>query len=185
VLIAVTALAVLAAAVGTAWWWRHPSKTFEGGITVGMNAAIGERVWNSLDVGPVDEPGSITIRRVRPDIGEDDGRVRVDYAICQLDPEAVKPPLEGVGYGSGDDDMARDCTTLKPAEGATMRLGVEPGDELVVGVTPTALGRTVLRDHRIDFSQGWQRGRDTIDVRLEVTGITAEQAAAEQAEFEE
>lgn len=55
----------------------------------------------------------------------------------------------------------------------------------MVGLTPTAFGRTTIRDHRVDFSQGWQRGHATIHVAIEVTGVTDEQAAARRAELED
>jgi len=45
-------------------------------------------------------------------------------------------------------------------------LGTDPGRELLVGVTPTRPGRTVIQSHRIQFKEGWQQGSDDIHVEV-------------------
>jgi hypothetical protein len=51
-----------------------------------------------------------------------------------------------------------------------MRLGTDPGHELLVGVTPTRPGRTVIQSHRIQFREGWQKGSDDIHVEVVLEG---------------
>ena len=47
-----------------------------------------------------------------------------------------------------------------------MRLGAKHGQELLVGITTTKPGRSVVRSHRIEFSEGWRHG--TADIHVEV-----------------
>jgi hypothetical protein len=41
-------------------------------------------------------------------------------------------------------------------------------DGLLVGVTPTRPGRTVIQSHRIEFREGWQKGSADIQVGVEL-----------------
>lgn len=176
------ALTLVVAVVGTAWWWRHPSKTFDTAYEATFETALEERVWTSLDLGYRDEADEITVSDIRPQTEQDQAKARVDFAVCRLDPVTLADMgVVGTGGGNRDDDMTRYCTRLDLLADATEPVSIGPGDDLVVGLTPTALGRTTIRDHRVDFSQGWQRGRATIHVAIDITGVTDEQAAADKA----
>ena len=76
--------------------------------------------------------------------------------------------VSSAGYGMLDRHTRHYCTRLVPAEGASMRLGNEPGQELLVGITTTRPGRSVIRGHRIEFSEGWRRGSADIQVSVVV-----------------
>lgn len=176
------ALTLVVAVIGTAWWWRHPSKTFDRVYEARFETAVGERIWTSLDLGAYDESSGITISDIRPRTGQDRAKARVEYAVCRLDPATLaEMGVVGTGGGNGDDDMERYCTRLDLVADATEPLSIRPGDDLVVGLTPSTLGRTAIRGHQVEFSQGWQRGRATIHVAIDITGVTDEQAAARKA----
>lgn len=186
VLQVVLALTLVVAVVGTAWWWRHPSKTFDTAYEATFETAREERIWTSLDLGYRDEADEITVSGIRPQTEQDQAKARVDYAVCRLNPVTLADMgVVGTGGGNRDDDMERYCTRLDLVADATEPLSIGPGDDLVVGLTPTALGRTAILDHRVTFSQGWQRGRATIHVAINITGVTDEEAAANAAAREE
>lgn len=49
-----------------------------------------------------------------------------------------------------------------------MRLGIRPGQELLVGVTTTQAGRSVVQSHRIEFSEGWRQGTADIHASVDI-----------------
>ena len=160
----VTALALVA---GVTWFLRAPDRAFEAGYGIALKRPVGLRVWTVLEHGRTAAPGTIHIDRIEPVVTDDGAAVDVDYAICHLDPELLAADgVSGSGYGMPDRDARRYCTRLVPAEGATMRLGTNPGQELLVGVTTTRPGRSVIRSHRIEFSEGWRDG--TADIHASV-----------------
>lgn len=116
----------LVAVIGTAWWWRHPSKTFDTAYEAKFEPAVGERIWTSLDLGYRGEAKEITIRDVQPRTKHDQARTRVDYAVCRLDPDTLADMgVVGTGGGNQDHDMERYCTRLDLMRDATepLRLG--------------------------------------------------------------
>ena len=166
--LAVVVLSALALVV-TMWWLRAPDRAFEAGYGIEVKRAVGQRIWTVLEHGQTATPGTIDIADIEPDVTHDGAAVKVDYAICQLDPEALAADgVSSAGYGMLDRHTRHYCTRLVPAEGASMRLGNEPGQELLVGITTTRPGRSVIRGHRIEFSEGWRRGSADIQVSVVV-----------------
>ena len=162
--------AVVLALVATAWVWRHPDRSFDGGYGINVERAVGTRIWTTLEHGRTAASGEIAIRELEPRMQVDGARVMVEYAICYLDPATLAADgVGGFGYALPDRDIHRYCKDLVPAEGASMMLGTDPGQELLVGVTATRPGRTVIRSHRISFAEGWQRGTDDISVEVDLT----------------
>jgi hypothetical protein len=162
-------LAVVLVVTATVWVWRHPDRTFDSGYGVGARRAVGKTLWTPLEEGRAAAPGEIYIESIEPRMKSDGAAVVVEYAICDLDPATLA--AEGVGaspYGGRDRDLDRYCTRVVPAEGASMRLGTDPGRELLVGVTPTRPGRTVIQSHRIEFREGWQKGSADVHVGVVV-----------------
>jgi hypothetical protein len=160
-------LSALALVIATTWSLRAPDRTFPAGYGIGVKRAPGQRIWTVLEHGRTATPGTVHIESIEPDVTRDGAAVKVDYAICHLDPDVLA--AEGVtssGYGMLDRYTRRICTLLVPAEGASMRLGTKPGQELLVGITTTRPGRSVIRSHRIEFSEGWRHG--TADIHVEV-----------------
>jgi hypothetical protein len=164
-------LALVLAVAATVWVWRHPDRSFDSSYGVGAGRAVGKTMWTPLEDGRTTVPGEIVIESIEPRMASDGAAVVVEYAICDLDPATLA--AEGGGgspYGGRDRDLRRYCTRVVPAEGASMRLGTDPGHELLVGVTPTRPGRTVIQSHRIQFREGWQKGSDDIHVEVVLEG---------------
>jgi hypothetical protein len=160
-------LAVVLAVAATVWVWRHPDRSFDNNYGVGAKRAVGETMWTPLEDGRTSAPGEILIESIEPRMKSDGAAVVVEYAICDLDPALLAAEkVGGSPIGGRDRDLDRYCTRVVPADGASMRLGTDPGRELLVGVTPTRPGRTVIQSHRIQFKEGWQTGSD--DVHVEV-----------------
>ncbi|GHJ60382.1 hypothetical protein NOK12_29000 [Nocardioides sp. OK12] len=89
----------------------------------------------------------------------DEAAVEVEYAICYLDADALaQEGVGGSGYGLRDVSVERYCSRLVPAEGAYIELGTNPGQELLVSVRPIRSGRSVVKSHHVEFSEGWQLG---------------------------
>lgn len=160
-------LSALALVIATTWVLRAPDRAFEAGYGIGVKRSIGLRIWTVLEHGATATPGTIDIDSIEPYITRDGAAVKVDYAICHLDPDVLAAEgVAGSGYGMLDRHARRYCTYLVPAEGASMRLGTKPGQELLVGITTTRAGRSIVRSHRIEFSEGWRHG--TADIHVEV-----------------
>jgi hypothetical protein len=167
VVLAVLVLSVGFAVVATAWWWRHPSRTFDSGYGIAMKKPVGATSWTPLEPGGKAQPGEIVITSIKPQMSTDGAAAVVKYVICDLDPATLTAEgVSGFGYGAPDKELTRYCTRVVPAEGASMRLGTTPAEELLVGVTPTQPGRTVIRSHRIEFTEGWQRGSANIHAEV-------------------
>lgn len=164
-------LAVVLAAAAAGWVWRHPDRSFAQSYGVEMTHGVGKTIWTPLEHGRYAAPGEIVIESIEPRTISDGAAVVVEYAICDLDPVTLAAEgVSGSGYGGPDGELDRYCTRLVPAEGASMTLGTDPGRELLVGVTPTRRGRTVIASHRIEFREGWQQGSDDIHVEVVLTG---------------
>jgi len=164
VVVGTLALVMVGSAV---WLLRHPDRTFEAGYGMKLERPVGFRILTVLEHGQTASPGTIDIESIEPHVTRDGAAVKVEYAICHLDLESLAADgVSSVGYGMPDRYIRRSCTRLVPAEGAAMRLGSRPGQELLVGVTTTRPGRSVIRRHRIAFREGWRRG--TADIRATV-----------------
>ena len=93
----------------------------------------------------------------------------MEYLVCALDEEAlVKAGVGGFGHGLRDQAVRRSCGTTSPALGA--RLVAEPGvrRELLVGITATQPGRTIISGHRATYDAGWRRGSSDILVETDL-----------------
>lgn len=162
-----TAMGLIAAT--TAWVMRPPDRTFEAGYGIEVKRAPGHRIWTVLEHGQSAAPGTIDIDSIEPNVTTDGAAMKVDYAVCHLDPTVLAANgVSGSGYGMSDRHVHRYCTRLVPAEGASMRLGIKPGQELLVGVTTTQPGRSVIRSHRIEFSEGWRQGTAEIHASVDI-----------------
>ena len=165
---AVFALVLAASIAG--WKWRHPDVLFEYGYGVSMTRPVGSTVWTTL--ADSDEPGGspITFTHLEPVFKQDGAEVTVEYLICELDPAALEEDrVSGFGYGLPTRYVDRYCMSTSPAEGADLILRTGVRQELLVGITSTQPGRTVISGHHVDDRVGWQRGRGDIHVRTQLT----------------
>lgn len=165
---AVFALVLAASIVG--WKSRHPDVRFEYGYGVSMTRNVGSTVWTTL--ADSDEPGGWpnTFTHLEPIFQQDGTEATVEYLICELDPDALEEDrVGGFGYGLPTRYVERYCLSTQPAEGADLILRTDVRQELLVGITSTQPGRTVISGHHVDYQVGWQRGRSDIDVTTQLT----------------
>lgn len=160
------ALLVAAVAVGLGWVLSAPTHEFRAGYGMELERSTGTRIWAVLEHSQNQEPGVLSIHNIEPELTRDGAGVKVEYVVCHHDPGAMQAGTTSVGYGMRDSHVLRVCDRLVPAAGASFELGAVPGQELLVGVTTTRPGRSVVRSHRIEFSQGWRHGSDVIHVEV-------------------
>jgi hypothetical protein len=163
---------VAAVVVGLAvihWQWRHPEPVFDGGYGIAAPRPVGASVWTSLGPFSGDEGSVVEIRGLQPTLGRDEAAVRVEYLVCELDPDRLERlGVGGFGYGMPERAVDRSCVTTRPAIGASIELGADPPHELIVGVTPTRPGRSVVTGHEAAYRVGWQVGREDVAVTVRV-----------------
>jgi hypothetical protein len=147
VLVAVTVLAL-------AWWQRHPRAFSEASGAVGIYSRVG--ATSILGIGsPGAEPVTVTLRSVEPLAVRDDGATMAAY-VCHFPAHrtshvgAVRGPLE------------KACPGHEPAEGASMRLGPDSPDQLVLAIASDDPARVRLRGVEVTYTRGWQTGRQRI-----------------------
>lgn len=166
-------IGVLVAAIvvgGGSTLLRDSDREFDGSNGMSDERPVGERVWTVLVHGRTAPRGTVTIDRLEPDFASDRAELEVEYAICHLDADALAEDQVGSsGYGVRDADVQRYCSRLTPAEGSSIELGTEPGQELLASFRTTRPGRSVVESHRIEFSEAWQRGTADILVTIDIT----------------
>ena len=164
----IAALVVVALAAGaTAWLWRHPSQSFDGGYGLRLDGQVGESVWTSLTSPTTPGAEQVSIRGLEPHIVVDEAAVEIEYLICVLDPGVLE--RDGAFIMGGDSaHVDHYCASTRPAVGSTLRLRSEPREQLIVGITPTRPGRSVIRGHRLSFGVGWQVGADELEVETRI-----------------
>lgn len=168
-LLAGLAVAVVLPLGAVAWAWRHPDQSFPGGYGMKVQRQVGQPVWTTLVHSGTPGAKPVSITSLEPRFETDGTEAIVKYIICELDPEVLSTDeVGGFGYGLRARDVERYCTRTRPATGASFPLRSQPPQELLVGVTPTRPGRTVILSHRMSFRVGWQRGSEEIDVELQL-----------------
>lgn len=168
VLVALVVVASLV--VAGVWYWAPPDRTFEAGYGIGVKRGVGVRTWTVIEHGQSAEPGRIYVEDIEPQFDRDGAEVEVEYVICRLDAGTLAADgVSSSGYGMRDGAIERYCTFTTPAEGASFRLGAKANQELLVAVTPTRPGRSVVNSHRLTYSEGWRRGTADIHATIDVT----------------
>jgi hypothetical protein len=139
--------------------------SFESGYGMAMTRDVGFTVWTTL-VHSEERGGSpITFTGLEPVFKKDGAEVTVEYIVCDLDPAALEEDrVGGFGYGLPTRYVERYCASTRPAEGADLIPGTDVRQELLVGITSTQPGRTVITGHHVSYRAGWQRGSSVIDV---------------------
>lgn len=161
---------VVALSLGAlAWAWRHPDQSFDGGYGMTVRRQVGQPVWTTLVHTGTPGAERVSISSLEPRVATDGTEAVVEYVICELDPRVLDAQgVGGFGYGMHAQDVRRYCLRTRPAEGATLPLRSDPPQEVLLGVTPTRPGRTVISGHRMSFGVGWRRGSAELDVALVV-----------------
>jgi hypothetical protein len=164
------ALLLVVATGAAVWTWRHPDVSFEYGYGMTMTRDVGFTVWTTL--GDSDRPGDspITFTDLEPRFRQDGAGVQVEYLICDLDPVALEEHgVGGFGYGGPTRWVERYCASTRPADGGDLVLRTDTRQELLVGITATRPGRTVITGHHVTYRVGWQRGSSEIAVSTRLT----------------
>lgn len=132
-----------------------------------LDRRVGESVWTSLTSPTTPGARLVTIRGIEPHLAVDDAAVEVEYLVCVLDPEVLARDGSFI-MGGVTADVDRYCTSTRPAVGSTLHLRSQPREQLIVGITPTRPGRSVVLGHRLSFGVGWQLGTDELEVETRV-----------------
>lgn len=164
-------MAALSAGIGAAGWWSiHPPQILAGGYGFESSRDPGQTVWTSLVHSQTDGAEELFIDGLTPRVQKDTSGAAVEYLICVLDTGVLAD--EGVGgfmVGGRDRDVDHYCSRTRPAIGSTVHLRADPPEEIIVGITPTQQGRSVIADHRIAYKVGWQRGHTSINVSTNIS----------------
>ncbi|MDP3892242.1 hypothetical protein [Nocardioides sp.] len=169
-LIGLMTLAVLAGMVALGWVWRHPTAFGEAGGWGVSNSSwpLGTTLYVGMTYEPPEATGEVVVRSAQPRVPLDSADSGIAFFVCTVDSSA------GVGaVGTvGESDIQEECSSLRPAEGASLTLNATPREQLVMAVTPHQRGRLTVRGVDLTYSHGWQRGAQLIggEVELESHG---------------
>lgn len=144
------ALAVVAT-TWVVWTWRHPSVFNEPGNAVRQTMSGDDPIYFSVAFPDEDASGAVTINSVSPSLVETNDDTKIVFFVCTL--------TGGAGIGTVyERHMSDFCSSLEPAAGATMHLGGDSAQTLVMAVDQPGVGRVRIRDVAVTYSHGWQRG---------------------------
>ena len=161
----------IALVIGAGTWARsHADVPFDAGYGMSMTRPVGFTVWTTLGASDRVGDSPITFTDLRPRFRQDGAAVRVDYVICDLDPVALeKDGVSTFGYGGSTRWVERYCTDTRPAVGADLAKRSDQRQELLVGITATRPGRTVITGHDASYRVGWRHGSSDIAVSTRLT----------------
>lgn len=164
------AMIVLVLVVAVVLWMMRPStREVRDNYGMAMERPVGTQVWFPLISPDPQGAQEVTITSLSPQLKQDGAAVEVEYLVCEHDEEALaRQDVDGVGVGFPRRNLERLCARTWPAVGDTFSWSAEPSQELMVGVTTTRPGRSVIRSHELTFREGWRRGTATIDVELKL-----------------
>jgi len=164
------ALAGLLVVGAGAWASRHSDVPFDDGYGIEGTRDVGFTVWTTLADSDPAGGSPVTFTSLEPRLRQDGAAVEVEYVICELDPVALeKDRVGGFGYGLPTRVVERLCASTGPAEGGQLVLGADTRQELLVGITATRPGRTVISGHQATYRVGWWRGSRDIAVTTRLT----------------
>ena len=144
--------------------WRHPTAFPTSGIEVGDTAARpGLTTFVGITDPYSDKNKTVKIDTAIPDVADGGSAVTTNMLICTLGPTG------GVGLVRGA-EIDQACTSLEPANGATLSLGPAPRQQLVLAVTPIRFGESVdISGVDVTYADGWQHGTQRIGPRVTLT----------------
>ncbi|WP_155992790.1 hypothetical protein [Nocardioides sp. URHA0020] len=146
------------------WLWRHPTAFPPAGNEVHDSAA---RPGLTTFVGIADlysdKNRTVRIDAASPVVVDGGAPLTTSVLICTVGPAGGV----GLARGAGIDQA---CTSLEPAIGATISLGSESRQQLVLAITPTEFGEAVdISGVDLSYADGWQHGTQRIGPRVTLT----------------
>lgn len=159
-------MVLLAGLAAAGWWWRHPAAFTEaGGWGVGnKDFPLGVPLYVGMSYEERGASGAATIHAVRTHVVSDSAGARIEFFVCTIDKSAG---VGAIGTYRGS-TIHHDCSSLLPAEGATLRLNADPRQQLVMAVSLTHAGRVQIQGVDLDYNYGWQHGTQRIGGDVDV-----------------
>lgn len=151
-------LGMVAAVAYVGWLWRHPDVFPEaGGSEKGYRAATpGRAAWFGM-VDPTDRAtGTLTIRDVQARDVDDSADSEIEFFVCTIDAAAG---IGGIGV-VGPRGIEEYCSSLVPADGATIHLDSDTPEQIVASVTLGHGGRVSFAGMDVSYDHGWQSGTE-------------------------
>lgn len=107
----------------------------------------------------------IDVRSARAHVVDASGRQIESVAlVCTL------RSTQDSAIGSGDEAMVRQtCSSVVPAEGISMHLGREHGQQLVLAVTASGSGSVVIEGMDVTYRHGLQLGTQRVGGTLKLS----------------
>jgi len=130
-----------------------------GGGVIGVeNRGLDDPLYVGMSYEQDDAEGTITIQSARANVVQDSADADVTFYVCSI------APLAGVGAigSSNEEDMHELCSSLVPAEGATLRLHAIPMQQVVMAITLRRPGLVRVDGMDLDYTLGWQAGTQRI-----------------------
>ncbi len=161
------AVLLLAGLVTLGWFWRHPTAFPEsGGFGIGHDdLPLNTPMYFGMSYQAPGASGEITIHSARANVVRDSAESRIELFVCTIEASA---DVGGIG-AVYEAEAKRSCSSLVPAEGATLELNADLLQQLVIAVSLTEPGQVEVQGIDLNYSHGWQRGTQRmggdVDVR--------------------
>ena len=165
-MVAGVVLLVVAGLAVVGWVWRHPTAFREAG-----GWGLSHRSWpvdTPLYIGMTyetpDAEGRVTIHAARAKEVRDSANSVIDFFVCTVD------ATSGVGAIGAvpESDIHDECSSLVPAEGASMELNAKPRQQVVMAVSLARPGRIQVRGVELTYSHGWRRGTQLVGGEIDL-----------------
>lgn len=162
---------VLVLVAGSAWagwsWRSHPAAFVDAG---GYGFAYddlhdGVRHYAGMSDPADGVDGEVTVHSAEAHVVEDSADADIRLFVCTIDESSG---VGAVGVVS-EADVRDECSSLVPAEGATLRLAPVPAQQLVLSFSLPHAGTLRIRGVDVDYSHGWRRGTQRVGGDLDAT----------------
>lgn len=158
VLVVAGLLVVVSAVVG--WqWWRHPSVFYpvSSSVDEGRTWRVDTATTFGMTYVKKGVPaGTVSMISVQPNVLANTAKGTITVLACT--PNRAEAGAIGIVGG----DLHHWCTSVTPANGATLRVGGSAPDQLVMTVVPRQPGTVLVRGLHVTYSHGWQRGPEDV-----------------------
>ncbi|MFC4784746.1 hypothetical protein ACT8ZV_09740 [Nocardioides sp. MAHUQ-72] len=157
---AVTASSLLLAGLAIGWIYRQPHAfAAAGGWGYRTdNFPLRTPLYVGMSIEQRDAHGTVSIDAVRPHVLSDSSDAAISFYVCTVDETSGVGSIGAVRRGAVRDE----CSSLVPAEGASLDLNAEPRQQLVMAVSLGHAGRVHVAGVDVEYGQGWRRGTQRV-----------------------